>query len=62
MIWNSTKLNDVIRYPHETRPLAIKLIQNVWRFSQFYGEYQSRPPAERRKFAAGQAQKLNHCS
>ncbi len=62
MIWHSTNLNDVIRQPHETRPLAIRLIQKFWRFSQFYGEYQSRPPAERRKFAAEQAQKSNRCS
>lgn len=27
-----------------------KLLVQFWRFSQFYGDYQSLPPAERRQF------------
>ncbi|WAL61705.1 hypothetical protein [Thermocoleostomius sinensis] len=42
-------------YRHEPSSLAARILQVLklfWQFSNFYGEYNSRPPSQRRKFVS----------
>jgi hypothetical protein len=50
MIWNSNNLNQFVYSPQQLQPCAWQAIRVFWRFSNFYGKYQSLPSTQRRRF------------
>lgn len=59
MIWISNHLNRSINEHSEIQSCGVGLIKKIWRFSRFYGEYQSLPPAERRRFVTDKSRQSN---
>ncbi|MEM8545511.1 MAG: hypothetical protein AAGF66_16145, partial [Cyanobacteria bacterium P01_H01_bin.119] len=50
MILLSFSLNAATYSPEETQALAWRAVKAFWRFSRFYGQYQSLPPTQRQGF------------
>ncbi|MEO1067511.1 MAG: hypothetical protein AAFW95_00060 [Cyanobacteria bacterium J06638_6] len=58
MLRTSNHLTDVVYNPRRLSDRLRKLAIQFVRFSNFYGRYQSLPPAERRRFVIDRQQRL----
>lgn len=50
MPWSTLRLRQVSSEVQPYRHRFWQMLKLFWQFSQFYGEYQSRPISERRRF------------
>lgn len=50
MIRTSSTMSETIHSPQGMSQRLQHAMTQFWRFSRFYGDYQSLPPAERRRF------------
>ena len=50
MLWLNAEYDCPLRSQTDRQPPAWRWLKALWRFSQFYGDYQSRPPHQRRQF------------
>ena len=51
MLWLDAEIDRQLRSQIDRQPPAWRWLKARWRFSQFYGDYQSRAPHQRRRFA-----------
>ncbi|MBE9159080.1 hypothetical protein IQ265_19900 [Nodosilinea sp. LEGE 06152] len=50
MLRTSSRISETVHNPQGLSQRLQNAIAQFWRFSSFYGDYQSLPPAERRRF------------
>lgn len=50
MFWISRQISAAVPQPQLLRNRLWNAIQTFWTFSEFYGDYQSLSPSQRRKF------------
>lgn len=53
MLWLDAKIDRQLRSQIDRQSPAWCWLKALWRFSQFYGDYQSLPPHQRRQFVIG---------